>query len=294
MTRIPLRPLARILNARASGENPDLIERENIARRHEAMRDKQRHQAEGRLVVMAVVFTVAFSVVGMQNFKLAATEPTEPRAAVSTSPIAAQRADITDRNGRVLATNLLTYSLYAQPHLMTDKERSASELAAIFPDLKEEDLLRRFNSSIKFMWIKKKLSPEQKQAVHDIGDPGLLFGPREMRLYPNGRLAARDNVPGQHWRGGEGGRVQGHRPGPRRRHRTRTKQPLHHARHGQGGEAGLCDRERALRRRHDRTRQPRSAPPAGGGAQPVRGPARSGRRGGRGDSRSHPARAKGD
>jgi cell division protein FtsI (penicillin-binding protein 3) len=26
--------------------------------------------------------------------------------------------------------------------------------------------------------------------VHDIGDPGLLFGPREMRLYPNGRLAA--------------------------------------------------------------------------------------------------------
>ena len=28
------------------------------------------------------------------------------------------------------------------------------------------------------------------QAVHDIGDPGLLFGPREMRLYPNGHLAA--------------------------------------------------------------------------------------------------------
>jgi len=26
--------------------------------------------------------------------------------------------------------------------------------------------------------------------VHDIGDPGLLFGPREMRLYPNGKLAA--------------------------------------------------------------------------------------------------------
>ena len=40
------------------------------------------------------------------------------------------------------------------------------------------------------MWIKKKISPEQKQAVHDIGDPGLLFGPREMRLYPNGSLAA--------------------------------------------------------------------------------------------------------
>jgi cell division protein FtsI (penicillin-binding protein 3) len=38
--------------------------------------------------------------------------------------------------------------------------------------------------------VKRRLSPEQVQAVHDIGDPGLLFGPREMRLYPNGRLAA--------------------------------------------------------------------------------------------------------
>lgn len=28
------------------------------------------------------------------------------------------------------------------------------------------------------------------QAVHDIGDPGLLFAPRDMRLYPNGSLAA--------------------------------------------------------------------------------------------------------
>jgi cell division protein FtsI (penicillin-binding protein 3) len=188
--RIPLRPLARILKARESGENPDVIERENIARRHEAMRDRQRMQAEGRLVVVSVIFCVAFSVVGVQNFKLAASEPVEPRAEMSTAPIVAQRADITDRNGRVLATNLVTYSLYAQPHLMTDKERSARELAGIFPDLKEEDLLRRFTSKRKFMWIKKKLSPEQKQAVHDIGDPGLLFGPREMRLYPNGKLAA--------------------------------------------------------------------------------------------------------
>ena len=34
------------------------------------------------------------------------------------------------------------------------------------------------------------ISPEQRQAVHDLGEPGLLFGPREMRLYPNGPLAA--------------------------------------------------------------------------------------------------------
>ena len=49
---------------------------------------------------------------------------------------------------------------------------------------------RRSSSVRKFLWVKKKISPEQLQAVHDIGDPGLMFGPREMRLYPNGALAA--------------------------------------------------------------------------------------------------------
>ena len=40
------------------------------------------------------------------------------------------------------------------------------------------------------MWIKRTLSPEQRQRVHDLGEPGLLFGPREARLYPNGPVAA--------------------------------------------------------------------------------------------------------
>jgi cell division protein FtsI (penicillin-binding protein 3) len=40
------------------------------------------------------------------------------------------------------------------------------------------------------MWIKRTISPEQRQAVHDLGEPGLLFGPRETRLYPNGAVAA--------------------------------------------------------------------------------------------------------
>ena len=66
----------------------------------------------------------------------------------------------------------------------------ARELAAIFPELKVEDLTRRFTDGRSFVWLRRVLSPEQMQMVHDIGDPGLLFGPREMRLYPNGQLAA--------------------------------------------------------------------------------------------------------
>ncbi len=190
MIRTPLRPLARILDARARGENPDAIERENIRLRHEEMRDRARARAEGRLFMLALFFFCAFGTVGIRMGVLASTEPAEPRAAASGAQIVANRADITDRNGELLATNLITYSLYAQPPLMTDPEGSAEQLAAIFPDLDLERLVRDLTGERKFVWIKRRLSPEQMQAVHDIGDPGLLFGPREMRLYPNGPLAA--------------------------------------------------------------------------------------------------------
>ncbi|WP_397542263.1 penicillin-binding transpeptidase domain-containing protein [Roseovarius salis] len=190
MTRTPLRPLARILQARDRGENPDVIERENIRRRHEEMRDRARRRAEGRLLVLGLFFFCAFAVIGGRMGVLANSEPAEPQASVAGAQILAQRADIVDRKGRILATNFETHSLYAQPEQMIEPERAAAALARIFPDLDRARLVRDFTGKRKFLWIKKKISPEQKQAVHDIGEPGLLFGPREMRLYPNGRLAA--------------------------------------------------------------------------------------------------------
>lgn len=190
MIRTPLRPLARILEARAKGENPDAIERENIRIRHEQMRDRARLRAEGRLLVLGVMFFCAFGLIGVRMAALANSEPSEPRTSVAGADIFAQRADIVDRKGRILATNFETHSLYAQPPQMIEPKRAAEELVKIFPDLDRDRLIKDFTGKRKFLWVKRKLSPEQKQAVHDIGEPGLLFGPREMRLYPNGKLAA--------------------------------------------------------------------------------------------------------
>ena len=105
MIRTPLRPLARILDARARGENPDAIERENTRARHEEMRDRTRARAEGRLLVLGVMFFCAYAVIGVRMGLMANSEPVEPRARASAAQIVAQRADIVDRHGRVLATN---------------------------------------------------------------------------------------------------------------------------------------------------------------------------------------------
>jgi cell division protein FtsI (penicillin-binding protein 3) len=153
-------------------------------------RDRARRRAEGRLTLLVGFFALAFATVGGRMAVLASSDPAEPEAPAAADPILSTRADITDREGRLLATNLATHALYAQPQELIDPGRAAEELAAIFPDLDGERLLRDLTGARRFVWVRRQISPEQMQAVHDIGEPGLLFGPREMRLYPNGPVAA--------------------------------------------------------------------------------------------------------
>jgi len=189
MNRKPLRPLARIFSARSAGEDPDLIEHANRRERIEMQHERILRKTHRRLIMMCGIFVISFGVIGMRMTALAVSEPREPKARATAAQILASRADIIDRNNRVLATNIETHSLYAHPHQVVDHVTTARQLAAIFPDIDAVKMEARLKGAQKFLWIKGAISPEEKQAVHDIGDPGLLFGPREMRLYPNGQLA---------------------------------------------------------------------------------------------------------
>ncbi|MFN4057111.1 MAG: peptidoglycan D,D-transpeptidase FtsI family protein [Roseinatronobacter sp.] len=190
MIRTPLRPLARILRARETGEDPALIERENRRLRSEAIRDTARMRAEWRLTFVSALFVAGFVLLGARMGLLAATDPVE-LAQGRVENISGARADIVDRNGQVLATNIPTHALYAETRRMVDPMRAAAGLAQIFPDIDAGRMAMRFaDPNRRFIWIRSQLSPEQRQAVHDLGEPGLLFAPREMRVYPNGRIAA--------------------------------------------------------------------------------------------------------
>ncbi|MBC6443268.1 MAG: penicillin-binding protein 2 [Rhodobacteraceae bacterium] len=185
-----LYPLATVLDARRRGQTPDCIGVNHRALRNARVQMQMHHRARKRLVVLGMLFFAAFATVGFRMGVLASAAVSEPESTGNIPRIANQRADIVDRNGEVLATNLATTALYARPPLMVDRAAVAKGLAGIFPDLDEKALLADFTGKRKFLWIKKKLSPEQQQLVHDLGQPGLQFGPREMRLYPNGSLAA--------------------------------------------------------------------------------------------------------
>ena len=191
MRRKPLRPLAHIISARQNGKNPDFIEAKERSKRNQALQLKTRVRAENRLLVLGLIFIIGFSAIGGKMAMLASSSVQEVRQYNTGSKIINQRANIVDRNGNILATNMSTQALYAQPPLMIDPKKAADDIYKIFPGLDYARLVKNFSSDKrKFVWVKKSVSPEQQQLVHDLGEPGLLFGNREMRLYPNGKLAA--------------------------------------------------------------------------------------------------------
>ena len=165
--RTPLRPLARILQARQEGLNPDSIEKENLKVRHEALREKARGRAQFRLFILCISFVFAFGAIGARMGLMAATEPVEPKSSAPGAEIIAQRADITDRNGRVLATNMTTHALYAHPKVMVDPKGTAAKLAEIFPEL-DAKALERLAKELENLQKRGEQAREQQKISEDM------------------------------------------------------------------------------------------------------------------------------
>ena len=100
------------------------------------------------------------------------------------------RADIVDRNGVLLATNLTTASLYANPRKVIDADAAARQLVTALPSLREAEIVRILKTDRAFVWLRRNLTPRQQWRVNSLGIPGLYFQSAETRVYPNGALAA--------------------------------------------------------------------------------------------------------
>ncbi len=147
-----------------------------------------RPRDDWRLIVVMLTFVLVYATVGIRMGLMALAEPAEPQLARGEHvPV---RGEITDRNGNLLAANLPAFSLYAHPREIKDPDEVALALAEILPEVGIESLRKKLGSPSSFVWIKRPITPRQRQAVLDLGYPGLKFGSRSMRIYPAGRTVA--------------------------------------------------------------------------------------------------------
>lgn len=146
-----------------------------------------------RIVITGVLFALCFTVVGLRLFDLMVLrgggEPTLA-AAAGNEVTDVQRAAIVDRNGVLVAANLKTASLYANPQKVLNAAEAADQLAAVLTDLNRDDVYRKLASGRAFVWLKRNLTPAQHYAVNRLGLPGISFQTEEKRVYPHGALLA--------------------------------------------------------------------------------------------------------
>ncbi|MEZ5953351.1 MAG: penicillin-binding protein 2 [Hyphomonas sp.] len=100
------------------------------------------------------------------------------------------RADIVDRNGELLATSVTVYSLVANPKQIWDPREIATRIAGVLPDIDVAELTARLSDQNReFVWVKRSLTPRQREAVFNLGLEGLRFEEEQSRSYPRGTLA---------------------------------------------------------------------------------------------------------
>ncbi len=103
--------------------------------------------------------------------------------------LSGRRGVIFDRQGRVLATDIHCYSVFADPSLIHNPRQTAKILAADL-DLFEKGLLAKLRKKKRFVWIKRKISWEDKERIRTYELKGIGFIRESKRYYPQEGLTS--------------------------------------------------------------------------------------------------------
>lgn len=165
------------------------------SRRHLVLEGKEKHALEVgrvRLLFAASVFTLAFCAIAVRLFDVMVLGAMDRRArpvlTAEVDIVPYSRADIVDRDGLLLATNLPTVNLYADTQKIIDPQNAAAQLVQALPHLNYQTTLGRLASGRRFIYLERNLTPIQQQGVNAQGIPGAFFENAERRVYLQGPL----------------------------------------------------------------------------------------------------------
>jgi cell division protein FtsI (penicillin-binding protein 3) len=157
-------------------------------------RDVDRNvKAKARLGLAIVAFAAIYVVIALRLVMFAEqSDGHGARRSVGADALATARPDILDRNGQILATDVKTPSLFAEPRKLIDVDEAEELLTAVLPDLDANEVRERLSSKKGFVWLKREISAKQQQEIHRLGIPGVGFLPENKRVYPNGPVVSHE------------------------------------------------------------------------------------------------------
>jgi cell division protein FtsI (penicillin-binding protein 3) len=140
-----------------------------------------------RIIIGAVLSVAAFALVGIRLVHVTLLRPMEAGRAAA---VLTARADLTDRNGELLARDLPVKDLYARPQVFWDKKQAAHDLSAATGADERRLLNGFFNAKHPYVLVARQITPAAEARVMGLGLPGLEFEAGGKRFYPDGRGAA--------------------------------------------------------------------------------------------------------
>jgi cell division protein FtsI (penicillin-binding protein 3) len=151
-------------------------------------------QIKFRVIIVGVAFTLFFIIIGAKAMYLQIycrswlSEKAANQYEVSLKS-SGKRGTIYDRNLREMAVSIDVTSIAAHPPKIKNPKAAAKSLAKALK-INRNVLAKRLTSEKKFVWIKRKVTPKEADAVRNLNIDGLDFLREHKRFYPNKTLAS--------------------------------------------------------------------------------------------------------
>lgn len=100
-----------------------------------------------------------------------------------------KRGDVVDARGRPLAVSINAPSLFANARAVSDPVGVSLALQEILGG-SVGDYLEKLNGGRSYVWLKRKINPDQKGKIEKLGIDGLGFVTESRRFYPKRELAS--------------------------------------------------------------------------------------------------------
>ncbi len=146
-----------------------------------------------RIILICIVFFSSFLAIFVKGYQLQVLKRDElykraymqQRRNITQQP---RRGNIYDRRGEILATSVDVKSIYAQPNRINNLNYALVNLARVL-DTDPHKLEKSMVSNKSFVWLKRKVFPDQVEKIRKLEIKGIEFVLEPRRFYPNRELA---------------------------------------------------------------------------------------------------------